>query len=191
VYRRRSRPADTLKVRFPWRPRGSSGGEPPAGGLRRGQSTYLTGEGFAEGLMAMKSPLSVSGGGSAAGSGAVVSRSRISLGRVGQKRFGTFRASLPGPCPFPFRLGKEGRFSKCSCNDGTCPLPASPRMFSDEPGRPTAGIPLQAHAEELRRRCEAVARLQGGATDYWQEVRIFRDYAAERGLGCLPAGCQS
>lgn len=61
-------------------------------------------------------------------------------------------------------------------------------MSLHEPGRPTAGIPLQAHVEELRGRCEAVARLQGGATDYWQEIRLFREYAAERGLGCLPAG---
>ncbi len=51
--------------------------------------------------------------------------------------------------------------------------------------RPTAGIPLEAHADELRRRCEATARLQGGATSYWQEIRLFREYAAERGLGCV------
>src|SRR4051812_28272208 len=61
-------------------------------------------------------------------------------------------------------------------------------MSPNEPGRPVAGIPLEAHVEELRRRSEATARLQGGATDYWQEIRLFREYAAERGLGCLPAG---
>jgi hypothetical protein len=59
-------------------------------------------------------------------------------------------------------------------------------MSSHEPLGTTAGIPLQAHVEELRRRCETTARLQGGATSYWQEVRLFREYAAERGLGCLP-----
>ena len=44
------------------------------------------------------------------------------------------------------------------------------------------GIPLQALVEELRSRCEAAARLQGGSTHYLEEVRIFRAYAAERGL---------
>src|SRR3954463_10039917 len=56
-------------------------------------------------------------------------------------------------------------------------------MSPHESGRPVAGIPLQAHVQELRRRCEAVARLQGGATDYWQEIRLFREYAAEHQLG--------
>ena len=55
-----------------------------------------------------------------------------------------------------------------------------------DPGRPVTGIPLQTHVEELRRRCEAIARVQGGATSYGQEVRFFRDYATERGLLCLP-----
>ncbi|MDZ4403506.1 hypothetical protein [Prosthecobacter sp.] len=59
-------------------------------------------------------------------------------------------------------------------------------MSAHEPFGTTAGIPLEAHVEELRRRCEAVARVQGGATSYWQEIRLFREYAAERGLGCLP-----
>lgn len=58
-------------------------------------------------------------------------------------------------------------------------------MSAHEPFGTTAGIPLEAHVEELRRRCEAVACLQGGAASYWQEVRLFREYAAERGLGCL------
>ncbi|MBL9145980.1 MAG: hypothetical protein JNM99_20030 [Verrucomicrobiaceae bacterium] len=59
-------------------------------------------------------------------------------------------------------------------------------MSAHEPLGPTAGIPLEAHVEELRRRCEATARLQGGAASYWQEVQLFREYAAERGLPRLP-----
>ncbi|MEQ1751890.1 MAG: hypothetical protein ABL974_20885 [Prosthecobacter sp.] len=59
-------------------------------------------------------------------------------------------------------------------------------MSSHEPFRTTAGIPLEVHVEELRRRCEATARVQGGATSYWQEIRLFREYATERGLYCLP-----
>jgi hypothetical protein len=55
-------------------------------------------------------------------------------------------------------------------------------MSSYELSRPTAGIPLQAHVEELRCRCEAVACVQGGSTHYLEEIRIFRDYAGERGL---------
>jgi len=51
-----------------------------------------------------------------------------------------------------------------------------------EPSRSAAGIPLQAHVEELRRRCEAVARLQGGSTYYHEELGIFRSYAEESGL---------
>lgn len=57
-------------------------------------------------------------------------------------------------------------------------------MSDHEPFRTIEGIPLQAHVEELRRRCEATADLQGGATSYWQEVRLFRTYLDERGLGC-------
>ncbi|MBL9131095.1 MAG: hypothetical protein JNG86_07850 [Verrucomicrobiaceae bacterium] len=60
-------------------------------------------------------------------------------------------------------------------------------MSAHESFGTTAGIPLQTHVQELRGRCEATARLQGGATSYWQEIRIFREYAAERGLGCLPS----
>lgn len=57
-----------------------------------------------------------------------------------------------------------------------------------EPNGSPAGIPLQAHIEEFRRRCDAVARLQGGSTHYLKEVRIFRSHAAERGfiLGTPP-----
>jgi hypothetical protein len=62
-------------------------------------------------------------------------------------------------------------------------------MSPHESGRPIAGIPLQAHVQELRGRCEAIARLQGGATDYWQEIRLFKEYATEQQLGLrgLPA----
>ncbi len=52
-------------------------------------------------------------------------------------------------------------------------------MFSYESVRPAAGVPLQAHVEELRRRCEAVARVQGGHPSYLEEVTIFRRYAVE------------
>lgn len=55
-------------------------------------------------------------------------------------------------------------------------------MSSHESFGTTEGVALQAHVEELRRRCEATARVQGGATHYLEEVRIFRTYAAERGL---------
>lgn len=59
-------------------------------------------------------------------------------------------------------------------------------MSAHEPRRPTPGIPLQAHVEELRRRGEAIARLQGGSTYYHEEFGIFRAYAEEAGLH-LPA----
>ena len=59
-------------------------------------------------------------------------------------------------------------------------------MSAHEAFGTTAGIPLQAHVEELRRRCEATARFQGCATHYLEEIRIFRAYADERGLCCLP-----
>jgi hypothetical protein len=55
-------------------------------------------------------------------------------------------------------------------------------MSPHESIRTTPGIPLQAHVEELRRRCEAVARLQGGYPSYLEEVTIFRRYASARGL---------
>jgi len=60
-------------------------------------------------------------------------------------------------------------------------------MSSHESFGTTAGIPLEAHVQELRGRAEATARLQGGATSYWQEVRLFREYASERGL-CRVSG---
>lgn len=55
-------------------------------------------------------------------------------------------------------------------------------MFTHEPSDVVAGIPLQAHVEELRRRCEAVARLQGGSAYHSEELGIFRAYAKEAGL---------
>lgn len=55
-------------------------------------------------------------------------------------------------------------------------------MSSHEPSLSAAGISLQAHAEELRCRCEAVSRLQGGSAYYHEELEIFRTYAKEIGL---------
>jgi hypothetical protein len=55
-------------------------------------------------------------------------------------------------------------------------------MSAHESSHFAAGIPLQAHVEELRRRCEAVARLQGGSTYYHEEFGIFPAYAEETGL---------
>ena len=52
-------------------------------------------------------------------------------------------------------------------------------MSSHEPFISPAGIPLQAHLAELRSRCEAVARLQGGAAYFHEELRIFLGYAEE------------
>jgi len=52
-------------------------------------------------------------------------------------------------------------------------------MSENEP-RPTfAGVSLQAHVEELRSRCEAVSRLQGGSTYLYEEIGIFLDTAPE------------
>ncbi|MEP2775874.1 MAG: hypothetical protein ABJQ29_13825 [Luteolibacter sp.] len=55
-------------------------------------------------------------------------------------------------------------------------------MSGHEPNDDAAGIPLEAHVAELRGRCEAVARLQGGSTYFREELGIFRDYAKESGL---------
>ncbi len=55
-------------------------------------------------------------------------------------------------------------------------------MSTHEPSHAAAGIPLKAHVEELRSRCEAVSRLQGGSTYYHEELGIFRSYAEESGL---------
>ena len=61
-------------------------------------------------------------------------------------------------------------------------------MSAHEFSEPTPGIPLEACAEELRRRCETIARLQGGSTYYHEELGIFRTYAREVGLflACPP-----
>jgi hypothetical protein len=55
-------------------------------------------------------------------------------------------------------------------------------MSPHEPSHAAAGIPLKAHVEELRSRCEAASRLQGGSTYYHEELGIFRIYAEETGL---------
>jgi hypothetical protein len=55
-------------------------------------------------------------------------------------------------------------------------------MSGHEPNDAAAGIPLKAHVDELRSRCEAAARFQGGSTHYLEELAIFRTYAAEKGL---------
>lgn len=57
-------------------------------------------------------------------------------------------------------------------------------MSAHEPSEPAAGVPLKAHVEELRSRCEAVSRLQGGSTYFHEELGIFRAYIEEVGL-CL------
>jgi hypothetical protein len=55
-------------------------------------------------------------------------------------------------------------------------------MSIHEPSQPAAGIPLKALVAELRSRCEAIARLQGGSTYYAEELGIFSDYAKEAGF---------
>lgn len=55
-------------------------------------------------------------------------------------------------------------------------------MSSHEPSHAPAGIPLQALAADLRGRCEAVSRLQGGSTYYHEELGIFQQVAAEQKL---------
>ena len=55
-------------------------------------------------------------------------------------------------------------------------------MSAHEPSHAPAGIPLQALVAELRSRCEAVSRLQGGSTYYHEELAIFRQYAGEQSL---------
>lgn len=55
-------------------------------------------------------------------------------------------------------------------------------MSPHEPSHAAAGIPLKAHVEELRSRCEAASRLQGGSTYYHEEIEIFSHYAQEFGL---------
>ena len=55
-------------------------------------------------------------------------------------------------------------------------------MSPHESSHTAAGIPLKAHVEELRRRCEAASRLQGGSTYFHEELGIFRAYAKDYGL---------
>ncbi len=55
-------------------------------------------------------------------------------------------------------------------------------MSEHEPSNPVAGIPLQALVAELRGRCEAASRFQGGSTSYHEELGIFRTYAEEAGI---------
>ena len=46
-------------------------------------------------------------------------------------------------------------------------------MSHHEPSHTAAGIPLKAHVDELRRRCAAVARFQGGSTHYLEEAEAL------------------
>jgi hypothetical protein len=48
-------------------------------------------------------------------------------------------------------------------------------------------FPLQAHLEELRRRCEAIGNLQSGSTYFEEDLQIFIRYASEQGF-ILPLG---
>ncbi len=59
-------------------------------------------------------------------------------------------------------------------------------MFEYESVVTHQGVPLKTHVEELRCRAQAVASLQGGNPHYVEEVRIFREYAAERSLFVRP-----
>ncbi len=74
------------------------------------------------------------------------------------------------------------RSPPCPPAHPTCPPCLYAIVSSNEPSHPAAGIPLQAHVEEPRRCCEAVARLQGGSTYSLEELGIFRAYAEESGL---------
>ena len=53
-------------------------------------------------------------------------------------------------------------------------------MSRHEPSHTAAGIPLQALVAELRSRCEAVSRVQGGFTYYHETLGIFRQVAEEK-----------
>jgi hypothetical protein len=55
-------------------------------------------------------------------------------------------------------------------------------MSAHEPSLAAEGVPLQALVAELRRRCEAVSRLQGGSTYFHEDLGIFRKLAEERGF---------
>lgn len=55
-------------------------------------------------------------------------------------------------------------------------------MSAHEPSDAAAGIPLEALVADLRGRCEAVSRLQGGSAYFHEELGIFLDHADEQGL---------
>jgi len=46
-------------------------------------------------------------------------------------------------------------------------------MSQHEPSPNSAGVSLQAQVEELRSRCEAVSRLQGGSTYLYEDIAEF------------------
>lgn len=49
-------------------------------------------------------------------------------------------------------------------------------------GRQTSIVSLEASAEELRRRCEAVARFQGGSAHFVEQCAIFQTYIREKDI---------
>jgi hypothetical protein len=53
-------------------------------------------------------------------------------------------------------------------------------MSRNEPNDTAAGIPLEAHVAELRRRREAAARLYDGSTYFREECEIFKQYTREK-----------
>jgi hypothetical protein len=55
-------------------------------------------------------------------------------------------------------------------------------MSAHEPSHAPAGIPLQALVAELRSRCEAVSRLQGGDPYYREELALFLEVAHSQSL---------
>lgn len=55
-------------------------------------------------------------------------------------------------------------------------------MSAHEPSLAAEGVALQALVAELRCRCEAVSRLQGGSTYFREDLGIFRQLAEERGF---------
>ena len=55
-------------------------------------------------------------------------------------------------------------------------------MSPHEPSQTPSRITLQALVAELRSRCEAITRFQGGSTYYHEELVIFRQVAEEQNL---------
>jgi hypothetical protein len=55
-------------------------------------------------------------------------------------------------------------------------------MSPHESSQPVEGVTLKALVAELRSRCKAVSRLQGGSTYYHEELGIFRQVAKEQSL---------